>query len=624
MNSLLRIASSCLCALTLTGHAATPQPISSIVVMPWDINQNSNLPKELKSRGFNHATVYLNWSDIEFQKGRFEFHHYHNFLDTLVNKGLSLIVVLDMGGRPYLDQTGKQNSDSTTVPTWIYTDHKNSLMKNFSGALTWQPDFTDATINQYRNRFISETVDHLSARYPGKILGYAIGLQEEHEIKYGQTGYQWRDFKESTQSDFSRKHGALQPVINYNNEIARGAPKFEPLLYTHKEYRENRLRDATCSYSKVIRGKGAAAMGYFAEVFTSHDGIYASGVVEKLTDCLDIAVIDFNFYDGYNLVPDADILPILANYMETLGYKKIMVGAYAERWENKKKTTDLIPFINRSLSRSLSQNKVIGYELGGFQHQVATGQSATIDMDKLSSIAIQSTKPTSPTAGRRISIGILGSATNYYVWHGERSAGRNTHQDALYESFKLLSSQPGIDVRLIGEKNLLQDDPLIQHLDAILVPHQAALPKSIKSKLTSFWKHGGTLVQDMRLGEFDENGRPTFDWMNEVFGIASIEWKRKNGIFLIDGDIYRLKSSARLYTGFASMTPRKGYKVLGPEILNHDQGILIQGERTLAFGFMPQLVEDKTRDDWRRLFLREIIKVLPPHIRAGSTTPNNR
>lgn len=624
MNSLLRIAASCLCSLALSGHAATPQPVSSIVVMPWDVSQNSNLPQELESRGFNHATVYLNWSDIETRKGQFVFSHYHTTLDTLVKNGMSLIVVLDMGGRPYLDQTGKMITDSTTIPAWVYKDHKNALMKNFSGELTWQLDFTDATINQYRNRFISKTVDHLSGRYPGKILGYAIGLQEEHEIKYGQTGYQWRDFKESTQSDFSRKHGALQPVINYNNDIARGTPKAEPLLHAHKEYRENRLRDATCAYSKVIRDKGASAMGYFAEVFTSHDGIYASGVVEKLVDCLDIAVIDFNFYDGYKLVPDPDILPILANYMGSLGYKKIMVGAYAEQWENKNRTAELIPVINRSLSRSLSQDRVIGYELGGFQRQAAAGQSATIDMDKLSSITIESSNSKPSKSGRRIKIGILGSATNYYVWHGERSAGRNIHQDALYESFKLLSNEPGIDVRIIGEKNLLQDDPLVLKLDAILVPHQPALPKSIKSKLSAFWKNGGTLIQDMRLGEFDENGQPTFDWMHDVFGIANIEWKSRSGIFLIDGGIYRLKPSTRLYTGFASMTPRKGFKVLGSEIFSRQQGILLQGERTLAFGFLPQLVEDQTKDDWHKLFVRKIINVIPPLSPETNSNPNGR
>ena len=126
-------------------------------------------------------------------------------------------------------------------------------------------------------------------------------------------------------------------------------------------------------------------------------------------------------------------------------------------------------------------------------------------------------------------------------------------------------------------------------------------------QLTTYWKNGGALIQDMRLGEFDENGKPTFDWMHEVFGIANIEWKNRNGVFLIDGKVYRLKPSKRLYTNYASMAPRPGYKVLAREPLQRENhGIMVRGERTLAFGFMPQLVEDETRDAWRKLFVREI------------------
>jgi beta-galactosidase len=175
-----------------------------------------------------------------------------------------------------------------------------------------------------------------------------------------------------------------------------------------------------------------------------------------------------------------------------------------------------------------------------------------------------------------------------------------------------------MDVHVIGEKNLLQDDPLIQRLDAILVPHQAALPQSVKSKLTTYWKNGGSLNQDMRLGEFDENGKPTFDWMHEVFGIADIEWKKNGGIFLIDGAIYRLKPSRRLYAGYAAITPKNGFKVLATELLRNDKGIMVRGERTLAFGFLPQLVEDHTGDAWRKLFVKEIMNTLPSRKTAAA------
>lgn len=611
MKKIICIAAFLFSSIAFANTPSSRETVSSIIVMPWDINQDANLLSNIKKNGFSHVTFYLNWSDIENQKNQYQFSHYHKYLDAIVNSGLSLILVLDMGGRPYLDENGKKIPDASTVPAWVYKDHPDSVMKNFSGDYQWQLDFTDYFIQKKSTAFTEITVLHFSNRYPGKILGFAVGLQEEHEIKYGQTGYQWRDYKESTQNDFLKKYGEPQPIINYNNNIHLGTQKIEPLLHIHKEYRENRLRDATCLYAKAIQKNGALAMGYFAETFTSHDAIYATGVAEKLADCIDIAVIDFNFYDGYKLVPDIDVLPTLANYMGSLGYKKIMVGAYAEVWERQKKTLELIPVINRTITQALSQSNVIGFEVGGFQRQATVGQSATIDTEKLSAIAIKPANDSPALEKKRAKIGVLGSATNFYVWHGERSTGRNIHRDALFAAYKILSSQPELDVHIIGEKNLLQDDLIIQSLDAIFVPHQTALPQNIKSKLTTYWKEGGALIQDMRLGEFDENGAPTADWMNEVFGISKIKWKNKGGVFLINNEIYRLKPSSRLYTSYASITPRQGYKLLATDILHRDTGIMVRGERTLAFGFMPQLVEDQTKDAWRKLFVREIMNVVP-------------
>lgn len=604
-------------ALPFSSYASPAQPVSSIILMPWDISQTENLPGELKKRGFNHVTFYLNWADIERQKGIYLFSHYHQALDSLVANDLGLILVLDMGGRPYLDDSGRRIKDYFTVPRWVYSENQQSLMKNFSGETAWQLDFSDPTIRNLSQAFISKTVDHFSKRYPGRILGYAVGLQEEHEIKYGQTGYQWRDYKDSTQEEFQKLHGSKQPIINYNNDIVKGIPRVEPLLHAHKEFRENRLSDATCFYAKAIRDKGGSSIGYFAETFTSHDAIYATGAIEKVVDCIDIAVIDFNFFDGYKLSPDPDVLPVLANYMGSLGYKKVIVGAYAEQWERQQKTSDLIPVINQTIARSLRQSNVIGFEIGGFQRQASRDQSATIDFEKLSAIKTNPAR-TPPTSNeKKIKVGILGSTTNFHVWHGERSNGRNIHRDALFESYKLLSQHPDIDARIIGEKNIIDRNFLLSDLDAIFIPHQVALPQNIKIKLSAYWKNGGVLVQDMRLGEFDENGKPTFDWMHDVFGIESIEWKTKGGIFLINNQIYRLKNSQKNYKSHASITPRKGYELVGKDIIKRDQGVIVKGERTLVFGFLPQLVEDDTKDAWRTRFTQEIIEIAQKNLRKN-------
>lgn len=621
MNFLLRSATALLCALSLTGTAAAKPQVSTLIVMPQDLRENPQIVSDLQRRGINHATVYLNWTDVEAQPGQFGFSTYEPYFDQLTQSGLSLIVVLDMGGRPYFDSTGKQFPNRTTVPEWLYKQEPGGFMKNFSGQFTPQPDFANPTVRQYSARFVRNAVAHLSQRYPGKITAYSLGLQEEHEIKYGQTGYQWRDYADAAQAAFRQQTGTPLPVINYTSDIALGLPKTEPLLYTQKQFREARLKEATCFYADAIRSQGGRAMSYFGELFTAHDAIYATSVVEQLADCLDIAVIDYNFYDGYSLSADARVLPMLANYMASVGYKQIMVGAYAEQWERVKRTAELLPVISRTLSTSLAQSNVIGYEVGGLQRQLDSHRKGTIDLEKIQSLRVKPSAPVSATA--KFTVGILASTTNYYVWHGDRSGGVNVHREALLETYDLLSAQPDFEVHVIGEKNLRDTDPLLKRLDAIVVPHQAALPASVKQQLTAYWKKNGTLIQDMRLGEFDENGKPVFDWMHELFGIETLHWKPRGGIFMTgDGQILRLKPSRKLYTGYAAMTPRPGYRLLATDIVNKRQGIMVRGERTLAFGFTPQLVDDSTRAMWQKIFVREIVNtVLCPTPTTCKTPP---
>lgn len=622
MNRYLSSAAALLSALVLAGAAVAKPQVATIIVMPQDLQQNPSTVSDLQRAGVDHATVYLNWTDVQPQPGVFDFSAYDRYFDQLTQGGLSMVVVLDMGGRPYFDTTGRHFPGRTTVPEWVYKQVPHGRMKNFSGEVTPQPDFMNPVVRELSVNFVRNAVAHLSQRYPGKILGYSLGLQEEHEIKYGQTGYQWRDYADAAQEAFRKQAGASLPVINYTNDIAQGIPKVEPLLHAQKQFRESRLKDATCYYADAIRSQGGRVMSYFGEIFTAHDAIYATSIAEQLTDCLDIAVIDYNFYDGYSLSPDTRVLPMLANYMASVGYKQIMVGAYAEQWEQLNKSAELLPIISRTLTTSLAQPNVIGYEVGGLQKRLHPHHTGTLNLDKLRSLRVQRPAPATASTAPRLTIGILASTTNYYVWHGDRSGGINVHREALLETYNLLSRQPDFDVHVIGEKNLSEGDPLLRRLDAIVVPHQAALPASIKQQLTAYWKKGGTLVQDMRLGEFDENGKPVFDWMHEVFGIASIAWKPRGGVFLTgDGQILRLRPSRKLYTGYAAMTPRPGYRLLATDILSKQQGIMVRGERTLAFGFTPQLVEDATQAMWQQVFVREIVNAVRCPTPATCKTP---
>ena len=255
-------------------------------------------------------------------------------------------------------QSCNKFGDTNVSPTLLTKASTSALLTNSQQAMKSV---------MFNNRLANLYVQHLSeGPYPGSSL--------------------YSDRNASFASWYVGPLYDLQTIINYNNEVKNGMANIEPLLYTHKEYRETRLKEATCHYAKAIRAQGASAMGYFAETFTSHDGIYATGIVEKLASCIDIAVIDYNFYDGYQLVPDASVLPTLANYMGSLGYKQVLVGAYAEIWERKGKTLDLVPVIKQTISESLAQSHVIGFEIGGLQQQAAKNESAAIDMKNLAAI----------------------------------------------------------------------------------------------------------------------------------------------------------------------------------------------------------------------------------------------
>lgn len=87
-----------------------------------------------------------------------------------------------------------------------------------------------------------------------------------------------------------------------------------------------------------------------------------------------------------------------------------------------------------------------------------------------------------------------------------------TARDALFASYKILSNEPGVQVHIIGEKNLLAGDPILKTLDAIPVPSPSSVAPERQEptdRLLEKWRRS---IQDMRLGEPDENGKPSFDW----------------------------------------------------------------------------------------------------------------
>lgn len=606
-----------------------PAPISTVILMPWDFAASPPVETRLAAAGFNHATLYVPWVQVEPVPGQFRFGKFDILIERLKQQGLKANLVLDFGGRADFADDGTRTT-RFVIPDWFIRQHPDFRMRDFYGEVTAQPDLMNPAFRHHAGHFVDTAVRHFSRLHGDHILGYAIGLQEEHELKLGQTGYRWRDYGKPALERFQAIHGQPLPVIDYNNNAADPRPRKERLLMPLQHFREAQVKDATCHYSSIIRKHGQKTVGYFGETFSSHDAIYATSVIEELVDCLDIAVIDYNYFDGYGLVASPQTLPMLASYLASSGYQQIMVGAYGERWVEKDRERELLPFIRQSIEKALRNPAVIGFEVGGLQKGVSDHQSGTMNLDLLAEIRIDTDTPKKVPARTRV--GIFASKSNFYFWHGEHSNGRNIHQDALTQAYALLSEDPALDVAVFGERSLLDPD-FMRTLDAVVVPHQSALPRAIKRQLRAYWERGGILVQDLRLGEFDTNGEFTDDWLHEVFGIRGVHWERGPGHVAYKGEQIVLDMAGRAYANHAVLEARPGFSFAAQVVPQPpagllarlrsalswrpawgaapaERGLILRGERSLVFGFLPQLAEGPTAQQWHRAFVDEITTLI--------------
>lgn len=625
------------CSLWLAPVHAQQDLVSSVTLNAWDLVDPAPVAQKLAKAGFNHVTLYVPWAEVEPHEGSFQYEKFDRWITPLAEKGIRFILVLDFGGRPYFDDQGHRTGHSV-IPAWFISKNTGAMMRNFSGEVTKQINFTNQAARLLTSRFVDRSVKHFSGTHGSAVAGFAIGLQEEHEIKYGQEGYQWRDYGNAFSGVFEEKFGAAVPIINYNNEIAQAHPRREPLLFEFLKLRDADLVRAVCHYAGIVRSHQQVMVSYFGEIFTSHDAIYGGGVVENLGSCVDIAVVDFNFYDGYRLKPDSDILPLMANYLAHNGFKKIMIGAYGERWTNSGKGRSLLPHVKQSIQKGLQGKQVIGYEIGGFYEIGQLDQVQPVNFDELARLDIQ--RPLQQTERPKARIGLLASRANFDFWHGERSNDRNIHQDALVGAYALLSGMQNVDVVVFGERALAQDAELVDSLDAVFVPHQVVLADGTKKRLSDFWSSGGVLIQDMRLGEFAADGSETNDWMHGVFGIRDVQWRAKPQSFEYRGQRVKLDMQGKTYANHALLKARDGYVVLAQvsesgitgwlrrfknavtgrgrsQAADSAYGLVLRGERSLVFGSLPQLVEDASAPVWRRIFSEEVTAALARGKKAG-------
>ena len=592
-------------------------------IFTYDSKHLEQLAIALKSADINTITVVIAWSIIEPKPGQYEFIHYTTPLDFLTQQGFDLLLALDSSRRKIINQN-QQLTGEFSAPQWLFQRYPDAIAVDFfstqnstqdSGLSKTQKfdypydfDYHDTQHLPAIDRFYNKTIQFFRQRYGDKVLAFIPGITHELEIKYGQHGYRWQSYSKKAQQGFSnllQKRGKAttdMPVIAYSNSLVNGYPTLEPEFPELMQYREAVLKQYVCRLTDLIRQHGAIAAGYFGQPLTSHDAIYALGIIEEVVDCFDKITVDYNYYNGWKVELNPYVLPLLVNYAYNLGYSRIMAGLYLERLYAADGTLNkhYLYAITDTL-KLLRNTPIVGIEIGNV---------AFDDLSILSTFSLPSQVGSTVSTGNiRFKIGLVASKWTFYLWHGEYSNERNIIQDALFASFRLLHHADDFDANVLGERALLTQD--LSQYDALVFPHQTTLSTSAMAAVHRYAKSGGRLVQDVRLNAFAATGELNSGWEKELFGIAGLSWHNESQRFIYNNRRIILPKQPNLYFTYATMAAAPGYKVTMPLFQQTNIGLMIRGPRTLVFGFLPQLIEDKAKKDfWQQAYLDSIRALL--------------
>jgi len=547
----------------------------------------------------NVISVPIAWSAVAPSADQFDLAPYFPALDLAREKGLRLLFLLDTSNRSLMDGS---RLVGRALPGWVAQGRPEILGVDFQRGRHGL-DVFDSTHRPDVATFYARTIGELQKRYGNRIVGFAPAFSTESEIKLDQEGYVWQGYSDVAVTSWrNRVHrpDAGPPVPSYNNMLG-GAPRAEPGYGEWMETREDGVAQYACWAAQLIHSKGARAVAFFGQALATHDAIYATGTVEKTASCFDIAVFDYNYFDGYQETLDPYVVPLLANYAAHLGYPQVWGGYYFERTHN---LAAAFEATRQSLALLSRQPAVRGMEMGNLPWAASVPPSRALQIDNFRQLLRQ------PQLRQRYRIGLFASKWNTYLWHGNHANDRDLLADAVTAAFAQLSQLPDVEVVVFGESGLQHLDQL-GHLDAIVAPHQTVLTDEAVRSLTTYWQGGGKLVQDMRWGEFTPDGASRGAWMSKVFGIGGIHWITEEGRFRYCDRSVRLRSQPRMYATAAELSARPGATVLMPDEEHPGTGLILRTERTLVFGFLPQLVGRYADDpDWKAVYRTEILSLL--------------
>lgn len=573
-------------------------------------------------------TIPLVWSFLEKEEGKFDPSEYDLLLQPYVEAGFRFVFLLDGAGRQITGPDG--NVVANSLPEWLFTEKKAVRQKDFLDREDkgYGLSYNHPENLQYYLEFCRQAMEHFGARYAEQLVGFAPAIMNEFEVKYPQTLYAWTDFGDEALSGFREwlrnRYGTAEemnrqlgtnymgfssvafPVVTYNNSQTTGALNDDPMFYDYMCYREQAVVDYVTPVLRAIRESGYRSVAYFGQTLCDHDAIYASALVTKLAPELDIAVIDYNFYDGYGETYDSMIMPMMVNYVASAGFQEVWAGLYLERIPY----LQHMEFLQETIDYVAADGVAKGFEIGGMIDTFREkGAAAAPSM--VYGVTERNGQPR---------IAIYAGKWNFYKSHGEKVRYFTYYLDALTQMYRIVRFELGYPVDVLCDEAVLQGKA--ENYELLILPTQFYVDDPVREAIEQYLEKGGKALMDFRFGEWNARGENRGSWSDSWFtvgpkeslSVAEMELKAAEGSPLEGVDGFLLHSYFPAVPNLYAMLPAAGKKAgtLMTDAAEHPIGIC--SEKTIILGFQPQIQYKYTENEKERQQAVQIVDRAIQHL----------
>jgi len=578
---------------------------------------SSTLIGEIKKSPLNTIATTIAWSVVQKTEEGIDISPYTSKLDALVKAGYCLILLIDTSGRVLRnDLAVKHVKDLDTIPRtsrpdWIDSTIKNSLARDFFDGASQSLEFNNHQASDAVVSFYSKLIPILSKRYGKSIVAFSPCVTSECEVKYTQNGFRWESYSTHAKAAYKtylRENKLMNgdmPVMSYPNQLKNGNPKYEPMYPSLQAFREDSLAKFVCSLTDIIKKNGMRSVGYFGQPFSFVDGIYATGVIEKTPNCFDIAAIDYNFYNGYGVEFKPDIPNFIVKYAIALGYEKVLVGLYMERFRNN--TTGQVSEQGYDLLKRSFENVVLTPDVAGVEVGNLTGR----EFERIHYIrsSLSKYREFPRLDPRKPIVGLYASIQNSYLWQGEWSNDRQIIQDNLVANYVELV-KAGYSVQILTDRDFLTKSSKLNNSRVIVLPHLTAMPDQARSALINYMKTGGKILADIRVDEYSTDGAVRQDnALRQQLGLTFVSAFQDSSTFQRESEVVVLTKQRQYVNGFL-LAPRPGTFVKYRKVGGKGEGLILQGPQSTVFGFMPLLMDGPSAAWARGEYFSELDRLL--------------